>query len=80
MPSIKEIFMNAVKDGDDFLKEIGFNSFLEMNSLLLNNNGFYVNGSEKEIDAALVEQEAIWNSKKINNITFMPTSVNINFN
>lgn len=78
MISIKERYINAVKDGDQFLKEIGFNDFLEMNSVLLNNNGFYIGNSENEINMALEEREAIWNSKKSNKITFMPASVNIN--
>lgn len=49
-----------------------------MNSVLLNNNGFYIGNSENEINMALEEREAIWNSKKSNKITFMPASVNIN--
>jgi hypothetical protein len=80
MISIKERYINAVKDGDQFLKEIGFNDFLEMNSVLLNNNGFYISNSENEINMALEEREAIWNSKKSNKIIFMPASVNINYN
>lgn len=80
MISIKEIYINAVNEGDEFLKEIGFNSFLEMNSVLLNNNGFYVDNSEKQINTALDEKESIWCSKKINKITFMPASLNINYN
>lgn len=79
MISIKEIYMKAVNEGDQFLKEIGFNSFLEMNSVLLNNNGFYVDNSEEEINKALEEKEAIWCSKKLNKITFMPASLNINY-
>ena len=49
-----------------------------MNSILFNNNGFYINNSEKETNMALEEKEAIWDSKKLNKITFMPTNVNIN--
>lgn len=78
MENIKDIYMNAINDGDEFLNELGFNSFLEMNSILLNNNGFYVSNNEEDINKALAEKESIWNSKKSNKITFMPASLSIN--
>lgn len=78
MSNIKDIYINAVNDGDEFLSEIGFNSFLEMNSILLNSKGFFVSNNEEDINKALFEKEEIWNSKKSSKITFMPASLSIN--
>lgn len=78
MSNIKDIYINAVNDGDEFLSEIGFNSFLEMNSILLNSKGFFVSNNEEDINNALFEKEEIWNSKKSSKITFMPASLSIN--
>ena len=78
MINIKDIYIDAVNNGDEFLSEIGFSSFLEMNSILLNSKGFVVSNNQEDINKALFEKEEIWSSSKSKKITFMPASLNIN--
>lgn len=73
-------YISLVNNGDKFLKEIGFEEYLYMNSKLLKSKGFNVVCDEESVDKAIKESEDIWASNKINKIYFMPESLNIKNN
>ena len=80
MEKIYDLYQNYIKDGGALLEEIDFEEFMKVRMIELRKNGFDVEYNEESINKALKENEEIWYSKKINKITFMPGSLNDNYN
>lgn len=77
MEKIYDIYINNINNGDDFLKGISFEEYLNINMMELKSKGFDVQCNEDSINNIFNEQERIWNSKKRNKITFMPAALSI---